>query len=123
MDDVDWSTVRVRELNQGHLTRKRRRSFLHIDDMEWLRRAYAATNSKARFAYALLLYRHCRLRSRGGKSPVVTSRALLDGFEISHDTASRTIRQLERAGLVEVEARPGSAYRVRILPTRKQTLR
>jgi hypothetical protein len=117
MVDIDWSTVRVRELDQSHLTRKRPQRFLHIEDMEWLRGAYTATNSKAGFAYALLLYRHCRLRKRTGETPAVASRTLLDGFEISHDAASRALRRLERAGLIQREGRPGSAYRVRIVTT------
>jgi hypothetical protein len=118
---IDWNTVRVKELKQSHFTPKRRRSFLYIDDLEWLRLAYAATNSKAQFVYALLLHRHCRLRSRTGENPAIASRIVVDGFEISHDAASRALLRLEKAGLVQINRRPGSAYRVRILGSRKRT--
>jgi DNA-binding MarR family transcriptional regulator len=123
MVDLDWSTVRVRELKQSPLARGRRQSFLYIDDMEWLRRAYAATNSKAQFLYALLLYRHCRLRKRSGETPAIASRTLIDGFGISHDAASRALQRLDQAGLVRIERQPGSAYRVRVVTNQKRPLR
>ena len=59
MTEIDWARVPVRELKQSSSTRKRGQGFLYIDDMDWIRRAYEVTKSKAQFAYALLLHRHC----------------------------------------------------------------
>jgi DNA-binding transcriptional ArsR family regulator len=114
--EIDWAKVPVRELKQSSRTRKGQ-GFLYIDDMDWIRQAYEATKSKAQFAYALLLHRHCRVRKQAGEYPAVAGRAVQAGFGISHDAATRSLRRLEQAGLVQVERRPGSAYRVSILAT------
>ena len=70
----------------------------------------------ARRSHALLLH---RLRKQAGEHPAVASRAVRAGFGISHDVATRALRRLARAGLIQVEGRPGSAYRVSILKPRK----
>ena len=110
MTIVDWTKVRVRELKQDGLARRRVERFALLP-LAWAAKAAAATNTSKAVVWVWLVQ---EVR-RTGSDTVSMSNEALAKYGVSRKIKGSALRQLESAGLIAVERRSGKAPAVRLL--------
>jgi hypothetical protein len=97
-----WAERRLAELHAAAPKRKRRvRSYAKVP-LELAARAAAAIGDRRLFVWIWLLHRTWQR----GSLTVVVSSAALRKFGVSRDVKRHVLKQLEAAGLIQVEWRP-----------------
>jgi hypothetical protein len=107
---MDWSKVHVRELKQDGLGARRVERFAHLP-LAWAAKAAAATNTRRALVWVWLVQQ----ARRTGCDAVAMSNEALAEYGVSRKIKALALRQLEAAGLVAIERRPGKAPLVRLL--------